>query len=195
MEMECTSIASRKTMLALFVYICVNLPRPQVGNQRGQLYEIFKSTPPAASEFVAAAFKPDSAWHRKEVEATLRQWFPFMAVSDDTRNTFQSEWTSRCFSLPADLQPDQLPPEKVMQMLELPAYTCAERNDATLTAPNPSARLESPVVNPTYGGAPGHRTQADVRREDRCPRIRRVRLVTPHLTAASDSHDPQPSGT
>ena len=131
----------------------------------GPGFEIFKSTPPTASEFVAAAFKLDSAWHRKEVEATLRQWFPFMAVSDQMRETFHEEWTSRCFSLPTDMQPHQFPPEKIMKMPELPVYTSTERNDAILRAPNPSARLENPIVNPTFGGAPGHRTRADVQNE------------------------------
>eukprot|EP00966_Prymnesium_polylepis_P108542 2512986-Prymnesium_polylepis.1 len=51
----------------------------------GPGYEVFKSAPPAFSLIVAAAFKSDDAWKRKDVEATIRQWFPYMAVSDGER--------------------------------------------------------------------------------------------------------------
>ena len=131
----------------------------------GPGFEVFKSAPPGLSEVVAAPFKADDVWSRKDVEATVRQWFPFMAVSDEQRCAFKQEWTGDSFSLPADMQPAQLPAAKLRAVPELPSIVIAPANNSSGLAPNPSVRLENPVVNPTFGGAPGHRTQADVRRE------------------------------
>ena len=133
----------------------------------GPGYEVFKTPPPSASEILAAAFKLDSAWKRKEVEEVIRQWIPFMAVDDTTRKSFEQEWTDDYFSLPFDMQPSQLPPEKQMTVPDLPLLSdaAAANDSSSALIRNPSARLENPDVNPTHGGAAGHRTATDVRND------------------------------
>ena len=88
-----------------------------------------------------------------------------MAVSDGERSAFQKEWVRDSFSLPDDMQPAQLPPDRILTVPELPTVSRTVNDSTARMAPNPSACLENPIVNPTYGGAPGHRTAAEVRRE------------------------------
>ena len=125
-------------------------------------YEVFKIDPPQTLK--PAKFKADSVWNRTQVEATLRQWFPFMAVSPVERTSVEQQWTSACFSLPIDMQPDQLPPEKLLSTPSLPARSWVTRAAARAPSRSPSANLENPVINPTHGYG---RSAGEVAREAR----------------------------
>ena len=46
---------------------------------------------------------------RSTVEATIRQWLPFMALSEADRDKTRNEWIDKYFSLPTDMDPSQLP--------------------------------------------------------------------------------------
>ena len=89
-----------------------------------------------------------------------------MTVSDQERSTFVEEWTTACFTLPADMQPAELPQDGTLKVPELPTHAwVAANNGGAQQALSAGIRLENPVVNPVYGGAPGQRTQGDVRKE------------------------------
>lgn len=105
--------------------------------------------------------------NRRQVEATIRAWFPFMAVSESERTAVQQEWEQQYFSLPPDMQAEQLAAGRVMSIPPLPTRSDTTRVPVrhAVAAPNPSARLENPVVDLTHGGAPGHRSSADVQRD------------------------------
>ena len=116
----------------------------------GPGYAVFNSPPPR--ELKPAPFKDDSKWSRARVEATIRQWFPFMSLSNVELSTAQKEWTDCCFSLPADMQPSSLAPDQMLVAPELPTKVWEERaKKARHKVQNPSARLENPVVDPKYG--------------------------------------------
>ena len=131
----------------------------------GPGYEVFKSTPPPPCDMLPAPFKPDSKWNRSTVEATIRQWLPFMAISEDHREATRQEWTNSYFSLPPDVQPSQLISigRSLLPKLDLQPRRWATESQPTLPVNNPSARLENPIIDPTFNGV--DRTTADVQRE------------------------------
>lgn len=129
----------------------------------GPGYEVFKTTPPPISSISPAPFKADAKWERGSVEATLRRWFPLMALSESHLQKTQSEWTDRCFSLPPNMSATDLPASSRLPIPTLPVRDFdAERAAGQLRVNNPSVRLENPVVDPTHG--PG-RTANQVRNE------------------------------
>lgn len=96
--------------------------------------------------------KNDAKWHRAEVEGTIRQWFACMALSSSERERTKEEWTSKYFSLPANMSADDLALSERLQQPSLRARA-VYRTAANAAQPilNPSCRLENPAVDPTHG--------------------------------------------
>eukprot|EP00965_Chrysotila_dentata_P100862 3331825-Pleurochrysis_carterae.AAC.1 len=85
----------------------------------GQGLEVFKTEPTGRPCF--ADFKPDSAWERQTVEATVRYWLPHFAIPrDEDRTAAHAEWTSRLWELPPNLKPDNLPASQLPKWPTLP---------------------------------------------------------------------------
>lgn len=68
-----------------------------------------------------AAFKEDHKWNRDLVQSTVRQWFPYMAVSDRIRTEIKREWGTY-FDMPTDLDPNQLPEQQHLKWVPLPQH-------------------------------------------------------------------------
>ena len=126
----------------------------------GAGYVVFKTDPPR--KFEPAGFKPDSAWSRTQVEATLHQWFRFMALLPVERAGAEAEWTGKCFELPIDMQPHQLPPDQILSTPDLPTRSWVAGQAERMAIYSAHARLENPEVNPTHGHG---RSAGEVSRE------------------------------
>ena len=117
----------------------------------GPGYLVFKSSPPPFSDIIPAPFKPDSKWKRAEVETCLRQWFPYMALSEVQREAAKAEWLEKCFSLPPDMSVDSLSADQRLPVPDLPRNVWKQRRVSANQVKNTSVRLENPVVDSTHG--------------------------------------------
>lgn len=117
----------------------------------GPGYEVFKSVPPIEAP-PSAPLKKDEEWRRATVEATIRQWFPYMALSQHALERVKQEWNSY-FQMPKDMSAEQTPDSSKLHWKPLPKHIPQNlgTQTATFAAMNPSVRLENPPVDPTYG--------------------------------------------
>lgn len=120
---------------------------------------------------VAKVAKDEHEWRRNEVEGTIRQWFRFMVLKDQTHGQqVRKEWQKVFDELPPNNDQSQLPLEKRPKWRELPKR-CNLRDAPTGASHSRdlggSSALENPPINPVTGYG---RTQTEVEREVRAYR-------------------------
>eukprot|EP00965_Chrysotila_dentata_P113293 3743900-Pleurochrysis_carterae.AAC.1 len=77
----------------------------------GEGYPVFKSFPTGTPPL--AKLKPDSAWERHQVMATVRRWLPHFTIARAVDvAAAHNEWEQRLWQLPVDLDVANLPDEQ-----------------------------------------------------------------------------------
>ena len=140
---------------------------------------VFKESAPPSMPPPIAKRKKDAHWGRISIQATIRAWFPFMAVDSPAEMAeIRSEWDTRFSQLPADEDGTDVQPSQRLVWRALPvlSYSVGEDGatpqvarilgrtalrhlDATAGV---TSGLENPPVNPLTGAG---RTAADVARD------------------------------
>lgn len=117
----------------------------------GPGYVVFK-TIPEMREPKRAKFKKDDEWKRSRVESTIKQWFPYMALQESERERTRREWITKYFSLPRNMAVSEVQ-EGFDDLVwrPLPKHIPQTFTQEWRPIPHPSARLENPPVDPTYG--------------------------------------------
>lgn len=123
----------------------------------GDGYLVFKSLPTGPPAVAHA--KKDREWKRSSVEATVREWYRYMTVTQEEAAQIRQSWEKRFDSLPPDGACDQLPPSEQLKWRALPRRARKRAEGPARSFRMASSTLENPPINPVTG--PG-RTSAQV---------------------------------
>lgn len=123
----------------------------------GDGYLVFKSLPSGPPPVADA--KKDREWKRWSVEATVREWYRYMTVTQEEAAQIRQSWEKRFASLPPDGVCNELPKSEQLKWRTLPRRAPKRAEGPAQSFRMASSTLENPPINPVTG--PG-RTSAEV---------------------------------